>query len=100
MSVNANVSLGVSGGVAEAKKLPDEQQDSLRHFSVFIVCTCGKAGVTTALPSWNILNCLFAYWFTEFWCCYMCAKRKEFSCVNAQHTCKHCNNVFGSYSAC
>jgi len=115
---NSNVGVGVgvsssgSGNVSSGIKIvgsDDEEQtnttieltDSLRSFSVCAVCICCKApGATTTEPSWNILNCLFAYFCTEFWCCYMCYKRKDWNCFNTKHSCSSCGKYIDTYRSC
>jgi len=103
---NVNVSSGLSVGVnvVEVLEPPNstpELSDSLRSFSVCAVCTlCKSPGATSTEPAWNILNCLFAYFCTEFWCCYMCFKRKDWNCFNCRHCCTSCGKYIDTYTAC
>ncbi len=105
VSTNTNINSGVSIGVVaegeEATNTTEELSDALRSFSVCVVCTlCKSCGATTNEPSWNILNCLFAYFCTEFWCCYTCYKRKDWTCYNAKHCCTSCKQYIDTYRAC
>lgn len=97
---SVSVGLSVSADI-EPPNTTEQLTDSLRSFPVCAVCTlCKGVGATTITPSWNILNCLFAYFCTEFWCCYMCFKRKDWNCFNARHACTDCGKYIDTYHAC
>jgi hypothetical protein len=102
VSGNSGVSVGMSvSAEGEMPNTTPELTDSLRSFSVCAVCTlCKTPGATTTEPSWNILTCLFAYFCTEFWCCYTCYKRKDWNCYNARHSCTACGKYIDTYSSC
>jgi hypothetical protein len=99
---SVGVGLSVSGGVdVEMPNTTEMLSESLRIHSVCAVCTLCKTPSHTRIDtSFNILNCLFAYFCTEFWVCYMCYKRKNWSCYNARHCCGACGSYIDTYSSC
>lgn len=99
---SVGLGVSVSGGVdIEATNTNEMLTESLRIHSVCAVCTlCKGVAHTTIDPSWNIINCLFAYFCTEFWLCYMCYKRKNMSCYNARHCCGACGKYIDTYTSC
>lgn len=97
-------SVGISVSASVDIEPPNSNEilsESLRSHSVCAVCMmCKQPGHTVTTPRFNILNCLFAYFCTEFWCCYMCYKRKDWNCYSTRHECQHCNKYIDTYSAC
>jgi hypothetical protein len=115
VSTPATHSPGVSGGVginaglggmglgldSEAPNSNPMLTESLRMHSVCARCTlCSAVSVTKVEVSPNILSCLFAYFCTEFWVCYVCFRRKDWSVFNARHTCGSCGKYIDTYSSC
>jgi hypothetical protein len=96
-----SVDVNINAGVVEDPNTTLELSESLRCHSVCAVCIlCKTPAHTNAEPAYNILNCLFAYFCTEFWCCYMCFKRKDWNCWNCRHSCGNCGKYIDTYSSC
>ena len=102
VKTNAIVSLDVESGVTlEEPNSTPELSESLRSHSVCAVCKlCRQPSHTLTVPQYNILSCLFAYFCTPFWGCYMCYKRKDWNCWNCRHNCGSCGKYIDTYSSC
>ena len=102
VGVSVKIDVGSAAENEQTHTTP-EMSESLRSHSVCIVCQgCQKVGASKAEPTYNIINCIFAYFCTEFWSCYMCFKRKDWNCYNARHSCSNgfCNQFIDNYTAC
>jgi hypothetical protein len=103
MSASASVSINVGQGDLEKPNTNGQITESLRSHSVCVNCIlCNQANATEVAPYYNILNCLFCYFCTEFWCCYLMWVRKDWNCYNAKHVCgnKACHQYIDTYQAC
>ncbi len=105
----------VNSGVAEESLELDEYEEdedwrkhtneeltgALRSFSVCVICPeCKKCGATTIKPIWNNISCLMVYLMAEFWFCYTCYNKKDWTCYEAKHYCSSCKVYLDRYQAC
>ncbi len=100
-SVNADIKVGGLHEETEIANSDEWTYESLRSHSVCVKClTCGSIAHSQTEPYISIINMLFAFLCTEFWCCYMCAKRKDWNFYNVRHLCYVCGKYIETYSAC
>ena len=101
------VGVGINSGLTMAADETEQSNsnailtESLRSYSVCAKClSCGEFGHTKTEPMLSIINMIFGILCTEFWMCWMFAKRKDWNCWNTRHTCCTCGKYIDTYSAC
>jgi len=98
---NVSIGLNLQEDLNEEPNSNDLLSESLRSYSVCAKClSCGNVEQTQTESAISLTNCLFAYFCTNLWCCYMCCKRKDWNYWNVKHSCGSCGKYIDTYSAC